>query len=106
VDVSLASVAFQAETELDGNTLARVGIALGGVAPRPVRVPEAESALAGMGLDEAIASLSDCAKLAQKAASPIDDVRATASYRRSIVNVFIHRCGQQVLNTLKNGEGN
>jgi len=106
VDVSLVGVAFQAETESDGKTLAKVGIALGGVAPTPVRAPEAEAILVGLTLDEAITKVSDCAKMAVKAASPIDDVRASASYRRTIVDVFVHQCAQKVLLTLKNGGGN
>jgi CO/xanthine dehydrogenase FAD-binding subunit len=106
VDVSLAGVAFQAEIGSDGKTLAKVGIALGGVAPTPVRAPEAEAILVGLTLDEAITKVSDCAKLAVKAASPIDDVRATASYRRTIVDVYFHQCAQKVLGTLKNGGGN
>ncbi len=106
VDVSLAGVAFQAETGSDGKTLAKVGIALGGVAPTPVRAPEAEAVLVGRTLDEAITRVSDCVKVAIKAASPIDDVRATASYRRTIVEVFLHQCAKKVLSTLKNGGGN
>jgi carbon-monoxide dehydrogenase medium subunit len=106
VDVSLAGVAFQAETGSDGNTLTKVGIALGGVAPTPVRVPEAEAILVGLTLDKAITKVSDCAKIAVKAACPIDDVRATASYRRTIVDVFLNQCAQKVLGTLKNGGGN
>ncbi len=105
VDVSLAGVAFQVETEPDGQTLARVGIALGGVAPTPIRVAQAEAVLTGLAVDEAMAKISDCARIAAQAASPIDDVRATASYRRTIVDVFLRQCGQKVLSTLKNGGG-
>ena len=106
VDVSLAGVAFQAEIGSDRKTLAKVGIALGGVAPTAVRAPEAEAVLVGLTLDEALTKVSDCAQIAEKTASPIDDVRATTSYRRTIINVFIHRCAQNVLNKLKNGGGN
>ncbi len=106
VDVSLAGVAFQAETGSDGKTLAKVGIALGGLAPTPLRVPQAEAVLVGLSPDEAMTKVPDCAKIAAAAARPIDDVRATAAYRRTIVEVFIHRCAQKVLNTLKNGGGN
>ena len=105
VDVSLAGVAFQAETETDGQTLARVGIALGGVAPTPIRVPDAEAVLMGLSLDEALTKVLDCAQIAAKAANPIDDVRATASYRRAIIDVFVNQCAQKVLSTLKNGGG-
>jgi len=106
VDVSLAGVAFQAETEPDGRTLARVGIALGGVAPTPIRVAEAEAALIGLSVDEALTNIAACAKVAGQASDPIDDVRASASYRRTIVEVFLHQCAQKVLHTLKNGGGN
>ncbi|MGD8291717.1 MAG: xanthine dehydrogenase family protein subunit M [Desulfobacterales bacterium] len=106
VDVSLAGVAFQAEIDPDAKTLAKVGIALGGVAPTPVRVPEAEAVLVGLPLEEALEKVSDCARIAAQAANPIDDVRATASYRRIIVDVFLHRCAQNVLSRLKNGGGN
>ena len=106
VDVSLAGVALQAETQTDGQTLASVGIALGGVAPTPIRVPDAEAVLVGKSLDEAMTRISNCARIAAKAASPIDDVRATASYRRTIVEVFVNQCALKVLTTLKNGGGN
>ena len=85
--------------------MAKVGIALGGVAPTPVRAPEAESVMVGLTLDEAVTKVSDCAKVAVNAASPIDDVRATASYRRTIVDVFLQQCAKKVLSTLKNGGG-
>ena len=105
VDVSLAGVAFQAETDADGKTLAKVGIALGGVAPTPIRVAEAEAVLVGLSLDEAKTKISDCAKITIKAASPIDDVRATASYRRAIIDAFLRQCAENVLNTLRNSGG-
>ena len=106
VDVSLAGVAFHAETDSDGQTLARVGIALGGVGPTPIRVAEAEAMLAGLPLDEALTKISDCARIAAQAACPIDDVRASASYRRTIVDVFFHQCAQKVLSALKSDGGN
>jgi len=105
VDVSLAGVAFQAETGADNKRLAKAGIAIGGVAPTSIRVTEAEEMLVGLPLDEAMAKISDCAKIVAKAANPIDDVRATASYRRTIVSAFFHQCAEKVLNTLKNKGG-
>jgi aerobic carbon-monoxide dehydrogenase medium subunit len=105
VDISSAGVAFQAELDSSGQKLAHVKIALGGVAPTPMRVPEAENCLCGLSLDEAIQKIPMCAEAATNAAKPIDDLRATAEYRRTIVNVFIHRSAQQVLTTLKNHGG-
>jgi carbon-monoxide dehydrogenase medium subunit len=106
VDVSLAGVAFQAETESDGKTLAKVAIALGSVAPTPIRVPDAEAVLTGLPVAEAMTKISDCAEIAAQTASPIDDVRASASYRRTIVAVFLQQCAQKVLGTLKKDGGN
>jgi carbon-monoxide dehydrogenase medium subunit len=106
VDISLAGVAFQAEIASDETTLAKVAIALGGVAPTPIRVPEAEAILTGLSLAEAIAKIPDCANLAADAARPIDDVRATASYRRTIIRVFSQQCAAKVIDTLKKGGGN
>ena len=106
VDVSLAGVAFQAETASDGMTLAKVAIALGGMAPTPLRVPQAEAVLAGLPLDEALKKVPQCAETAVADAHPIDDVRATASYRRRIVEGFIHNCARHVLTSLINGGGN
>jgi CO/xanthine dehydrogenase FAD-binding subunit len=59
----------------------------------------------GLSLEEAMTKISDCAQIAAKAASPIDDVRATASYRRTIIDVFVNQCARKVLNTLNNGGG-
>jgi CO/xanthine dehydrogenase FAD-binding subunit len=64
-------------------------IALGAVAPRPIRAHEAEDALVGTGLaDEDIAA---AAMLAVQATSPIDDVRSTAAYRREVSEVLVRR---------------
>lgn len=105
VDISLAGVAFQAETDSSGQVLEQVKIALGGVAPTPIRVPDAESYLQGLSIDDALQKIPICAKVAAGAAKPIDDIRATADYKRTIVNVFVQRCAQQVLTILKTDRG-
>jgi carbon-monoxide dehydrogenase medium subunit len=104
VDVSLAGVAFQAETASDGKTLANVAVALGSVAPTPIRVPDAEAVLTGLPVAEAMTKISDCARIAAQSASPIDDVRASASYRRTIIAVFLQQCAHKALAALKTTE--
>jgi carbon-monoxide dehydrogenase medium subunit len=99
-------VAFQAETASDGKTLAKVAIALGSVAPTPIRVADAEAVLKGLSVDEALAKIGQSAKIAARAAKPIDDVRASASYRRAIIAVFLQQCAQKALGALKNNGGN
>lgn len=105
VDISLAGVAFQAETDAAGQKIEKAGIALGGVAPSPIRVPEAEACLKGLLLDQAFDKIQLCAQKAAEAAEPIDDIRASADYKRTIVNVFVKRCAQDVLTRLKNRKG-
>lgn len=77
---------------------------MGGVAPTPIRIAQAEAVLIGLPLDEAMAKISDCVQIAVQAACPIDDVRATASYRRDIVAAFLHQCAENVFTTLKKDE--
>jgi carbon-monoxide dehydrogenase medium subunit len=64
-------------------------IVLGAVAPTPIRVPQAESILAGRVLtDEAI---EEAAERAMEAARPISDIRGSAEYRKEIIKVLTRR---------------
>jgi len=102
VDLSLVGVAFHAETDQAGEKLARVAIGLGGVAPTPIRAPEAEASLTGLSYKEAIRGVSEAARAAVAATQPISDVRASADYRRAIVEAYTRRAAEKVLNMLFN----
>ena len=65
-----------------------VRIALGAVGPTPLRAPEAEAALTE---DASPAGIRRAAQLAAAAARPIDDIRASAAYRRAMVEVLTRR---------------
>lgn len=105
VDLSLAGVAFQAEMDVEGERLSKVAIGLGGVAPTPIRAAEAESALAGLSLKEAIERISAVAKRAVAATRPISDVRASATYRRIIVGVYVQEAAEKILRKFLEEEG-
>ena len=62
-------------------------IALGSVAPTPIRVTEAEQALKGQKLDETM--FAKAAEAAADAVKPISDIRSTAEYRKEMVRVLI-----------------
>jgi carbon-monoxide dehydrogenase medium subunit len=74
-------------------------IALGAVAPRPIRAIAAEAILVGHSLrPDAIA---EAAALAAEAARPISDIRGTAAYRMRVTQVTIRRLLTQVGETLQ-----
>ena len=86
--ISVVSAAALAVPSKDGPP--EVRIALGAVAPTPVRAWDAEEALKGKELTpEAIAVV---AKVAAEEARPIDDLRGSAEYRRREVEVLVRRC--------------
>ena len=64
-------------------------IALGAVAPISFRAEKAESVLVGEKLTEE--SIQKAAAAAVEAASPIDDIRATAAYRRKMIEVLVRK---------------
>lgn len=100
VDLSLVGVAFQADADRSGQRLRRVAIGLGGVAPTPVRAPEAEAMLTGLNRNEALKALTEAARAAVAATKPISDIRASAGYRRTMVDVYVRRAGEKVVKAL------
>lgn len=85
LEISTVSVALGARVA--GGRLSEVRVAMGSVAPTPLRARHVEAALEGKPLDAAtiaaaVASTADDVK-------PIDDVRASAWYRGHLVRVFL-----------------
>lgn len=72
-------------------TVLRVGddyrVAMGSVAPTPLRLPKTEALLAGKKLDKAL--IAEAAALATTEVSPIDDVRADRQYRLDMVSYIV-----------------
>ncbi|MFP4490773.1 MAG: FAD binding domain-containing protein [Spirochaetaceae bacterium] len=68
--------------ELDGDTIKDLRIALGGVAPIPVRAGKCEKALIGTKLEGK--TVAGAAEKVNEDISPISDVRGSAEYRRGI----------------------
>ena len=71
-------------------------ITLGAVAPTIIHAGEAEQTLIGQPLSQEI--IAQTATLAQTAAKPIDDIRASAAYRRDMVGVLVARALTQLMN--------
>jgi len=104
-DISTVSVAVygwereteplrRGDTKANGTSPRDWAIALGAVGPTPLRAPEAEAALAA---DTSPEGVRRAAELAAAAARPIDDIRASAAYRRAMVAVLVRRGIESVL---------
>jgi carbon-monoxide dehydrogenase medium subunit len=89
--LTLALVNAAASVEVDGakDRLVRVRLALGAVAPTPIRARKAEAFLAGKPVRGEW--LAEAAQIAAGEAAPIDDFRATAKYRRDLIMVLTRR---------------
>jgi CO/xanthine dehydrogenase FAD-binding subunit len=66
-----------------------IRIALGGVAPVPLRATQAENALKGAELNDA--AIREAGEIASSEADPMDDPHASADYRRKMVKVLVRR---------------
>jgi aerobic carbon-monoxide dehydrogenase medium subunit len=76
-------------TLTDSGVIERAGIALMGMDVTPIRAREAEAALVGAGPE--VANLAEIATIAVGAASPTDDVHASARYRSRVGAVMVER---------------
>jgi xanthine dehydrogenase iron-sulfur cluster and FAD-binding subunit A len=83
---------------LVGDRLSDVAITLGAVAPTIIHAVEAEAYLNGKALDET--TIQEAAALVSSAARPIDDLRASARYRKEMAKVLTRRA----LQSLRSGE--
>jgi carbon-monoxide dehydrogenase medium subunit len=75
-------------------------IALGAVAPTPIRAYKAENFLVGKPIQESV--LKEASQIAAEETKPIDDFRASAQYRRILTAVLTRR----VLEGALAGQGN
>jgi len=87
--VSASVVAIAAHLPRKGQKLASPHIALGAMAPHPIRAKAAEAALDGKVLDKA--AIAAAASVASEGSTPQSDPYASAWYRREIAPVYLAR---------------
>ena len=85
--ISVVSVAVM--LDMDNSICRKARIALGSVAPKPVRAYGAEKIIEGKELDDEVIGAS--AREVTKEISPISDIRASAEYRRHTASVLLKR---------------
>lgn len=83
---------------MNNNRISKARIAIGAVAPTPLRVHEAEALLEGKTLAQDL--IKEAAQLAEDAARPIDDVRGQAWYRKQMVGVDTRRALSKIAEEL------
>ena len=89
MDIATVGVASAVTVDSRSGVCTDARVALGAVAPTPLLAHAAEELLRGKQLDEE--ALQAAAELAMSSATPIDDVRGTADYRRQMVGVLTRR---------------
>ncbi|MBI5878587.1 MAG: FAD binding domain-containing protein [Chloroflexi bacterium] len=87
-DAALVAVAVRV-ARMNEHRVHDTRVAVGGAEPAVVRLHEIERLLDGRGLNSSEAQLAG--EAARQAVRPIDDMRATAAYRRAMVAVLIRR---------------
>jgi carbon-monoxide dehydrogenase medium subunit len=93
MDIAFVGVAAAVELEPGDGVVREARIALGAVAPTPVRAPRAEATLRGKRLTDEL--LAEAGLEAARTASPIEDVRASVEYRTEMVDVLTRRALRQ-----------
>jgi len=97
--MDLAVVGVAAVVRKDHEVFDDVRIGLGAVAPTPMRAVKAEQRLKGEAISEKV--ILEAARLAAQESKPIDDHRASAAYRRMMVEVLVKRAIQQALMSIE-----
>ena len=93
VSLDIAKINCAAYIEREGERIQLTRIALGSVAPTPVRAPTIENALEGQKYSERL--FQQVAELVGEDIAPIDDVRSTAEYRRQIASLLVREALQE-----------
>ncbi len=91
MEIAVASVGLAIRMEAGAVSYARV--AYGSVAPTPLRGHMVEETLVGNPLSAAV--IAQCENAARDEITPIDDLRASGTYRRDVVAVMLRRMLQR-----------
>lgn len=90
-----ATVSVAAVTDTTDGRVTRLRVALGAVAPTPVRASSVETALGGRTFDSG--DLEEAAALVRGDIDPISDARGSAAYKQDMAVVCVRRLLQRLL---------
>lgn len=100
MEISVVCVAARLTLDAAGERCGEVRIALGAVAPTAWRAREAERVLEGRVVTQA--SMEEAGRAAAAECRPISDVRASARYRRLLVETLVPRALARCVERLRN----
>ena len=94
VDLAIVGVSVVASISEDAKKWETVKIALGAVAPTPMRALKAEAAINGKPIAPEV--IEKAALLASEESRPISDIRGSAWYRKEMVKVLVRRSLEEI----------
>ena len=97
--MEVALIGLAARFSMVGDRVATARLGVCSVAPTPLRLYHAEQALEGSTLDEE--ALAEATRRAMEQVDPIDDQRATATYRRMLVGRLIRKAARLARQSLE-----
>ena len=101
MDIAIASAAASVTLDAAGQRVRAVRIALGAVAPTPIRALRAEDLVRAK---EPIPKLLEWAgAAAMEECRPIDDIRGTAAYRKELIRILVQRVLRQAVERARAG---
>jgi carbon-monoxide dehydrogenase medium subunit len=101
MEISVVCVAVRVTLDENRERCLDARIALGAVAPTTWRARAAEQALAGRGAT--VEALREAGALAARDCQPISDVRASAAYRRLLVETMVPRALARAIERVRGG---
>ena len=97
MDIGIVNIAILLDADISSGFCNQIMIALGAVAPVPIRAKKAETLLNGNELNPAL--IQKAAETAASETTPITDFRASAGYRKDLVKNLVVRGIDQILKT-------
>jgi CO/xanthine dehydrogenase FAD-binding subunit len=95
MDIGIVNIAVLLNADFKSRRCNRIAIALGAVAPTPIRAKKAEALLEGRPLKTEL--IREAAETASSEAKPISDFRASAGYRLELVKSLVVKGIQQII---------
>ena len=101
MDIAIASAAAAVTLDAAGQRVRAVRIALGAVAPTPIRALRAEDLVREKEPNPKLLEWAGAAAMGE--CRPIDDIRGTAAYRKELIRILVQRVLRQAVERARAG---